>query len=312
MIPFIEFNAEQARLKTIASAGFEETCSVQNLNLGRNYFEVLFCTACWLSGLIQKKSKNKGPLSLAISGAQGSGKTTFAGLLADLLESCLGCPALLLSLDDFYLTQREREALSRSVHPLLATRGVPGTHDLDMLQSVIRGIGVNQAIVSPRFSKAEDDRAGERILKTDHIKVVLFEGWCWGAEPVSPDELLEPVNELEASEDPDCRWRRFVNDELRRYQAVFETDVSIFLAVPDMAAVFQWRLRQEEALAGGAGVMDQAGVRRFIMHYDRLTQRMLQNMPDKVDLCLQLDNDHEFVAASLAGEVTIEADQDAG
>ena len=68
------------------------------------------------------------PLIIGINGAQGSGKST----LADYIKSYMcaeGHSAVSLSLDDFYLTREERFQLSRDTHPLLATRGVPGTHD---------------------------------------------------------------------------------------------------------------------------------------------------------------------------------------
>ena len=46
--------------------------------------------------------------------------------------------------------------------------------------------------------------------------VVLLEGWCLGASAQSPEALREPVNTLELEEDPDGRWRSYVNDALAR------------------------------------------------------------------------------------------------
>src|SRR5687767_10663938 len=71
-------------------------------------------------------------LLVGVSGCQGSGKTTLASLLVLMLRELLGLRAINLSIDDFYLTHAERQTLSRSVHPLLATRGVPGTHDVQL------------------------------------------------------------------------------------------------------------------------------------------------------------------------------------
>ena len=71
------------------------------------------------------------PLVLGICGAQGSGKSTLAEALAERLERD-GLACAVLSLDDLYLTRAERERLARGVHPLLATRGPPGTHDTSL------------------------------------------------------------------------------------------------------------------------------------------------------------------------------------
>src|SRR5262245_54933917 len=80
------------------------------------------------------------PKLLAIAGAQGSGKSTLSRLLSDELVR-LGRRAVTFSLDDFYLTRREREALAAAVHPLLVTRGVPGTHDVDLCERILDRIG---------------------------------------------------------------------------------------------------------------------------------------------------------------------------
>src|SRR6187402_352808 len=76
------------------------------------------------------------PFILGISGLQGSGKSTLAASLIEAAKE-RGWSAVSLSLDDVYLTRAEREALGRQVHPLLRTRGVPGTHDLTLLASTL-------------------------------------------------------------------------------------------------------------------------------------------------------------------------------
>ena len=77
------------------------------------------------------------PFLLGINGAQGTGKSTLAAYLALSLRESDGHTAAVLSIDDFYLTKTERQRLSRHVHPLLAVRGVPGTHDVPMLRECI-------------------------------------------------------------------------------------------------------------------------------------------------------------------------------
>ena len=61
---------------------------------------------------------------VGLSGCQGSGKSTVAKLMANVLNGIYGVKAVVLSLDDFYLTKSEREAIARDIHPLFVTRGV--------------------------------------------------------------------------------------------------------------------------------------------------------------------------------------------
>lgn len=68
-------------------------------------------------------------LVVGICGAQGSGKSTLSEGLAALFRG-EGVATAVLSIDDLYHTKAVREELGRTVHPLLATRGVPGTHDV--------------------------------------------------------------------------------------------------------------------------------------------------------------------------------------
>src|SRR5262249_3488072 len=96
------------------------------------------------------------PSQIAISGAQGSGKTTLATLLtAELVRRDLR--TMTCSIDDFYYPRAQRLELSRSVHPLLITRGVPGTHDVDLCLRVLDDVRRTSTAI-PRFDKSLDDR----------------------------------------------------------------------------------------------------------------------------------------------------------
>src|SRR4029077_10879364 len=76
------------------------------------------------------------PILVGLCGSQASGKSTTAGRLAERLGR-LGARTLVFSIDDFYLTLPERRELARTIHPLLATRGVPGTHDVALMANTI-------------------------------------------------------------------------------------------------------------------------------------------------------------------------------
>ncbi len=242
--------------------------------------------------MVARKQDGK-TLVIGVAGAQGSGKTTLAGILSDFLVSTTGMTSDVLSLDDFYLTKADRLAMADRVHPLFATRGVPGTHDLEMLVAVKERIASGHAAFAPRFNKAMDDRE-DGMRRMSAVDFLICEGWCWGAKPQREEDLAAPVNALEATRDPDGRWRREVNAVLASTlcQRAFASDLLLFLEVPDMEAVYRWRWQQEQALEGGPGVMDAGEVREFIMYYERITRHMLADMPKRVDFLVTLNQDH--------------------
>ena len=47
---------------------------------------------------------------------------------------------LRVSIDDFYKTRKDRKLLSKNKHSLLMTRGVPGTHDIDLMLSFFKKV----------------------------------------------------------------------------------------------------------------------------------------------------------------------------
>ena len=72
-----------------------------------------------------------------ISGAQGCGKTTLLKLINKNFNNFYNLSPLCISLDDYYLTKKQRSELSNKIHPLFITRGVPGTHDIEKLVKTI-------------------------------------------------------------------------------------------------------------------------------------------------------------------------------
>ncbi|MEM7366926.1 MAG: kinase, partial [Pseudomonadota bacterium] len=182
-----------------------------------------------------------------------------------------------------------------------STRGVPGTHDIALMQSVIDDLKAGKNTEVPHFDKAEDDRGGFTPVVSRDLSLLIIEGWCWGAMPAEGDELDHPMNALEHEDDEDGRWRRYVDRQLAHggYQEVFaEAHTCLFLSVPDMEAVIRWRWQQEQRLAetrsDGTRIMTEPEVRRFIMYYERITRRMLQKMPERANMTLYLDNQHRI------------------
>lgn len=243
------------------------------------------------------------PLVLGICGAQGSGKSTLCAALETALRA-RGIAAATLSLDDLYLTHAARLHLARSVHPLFATRGVPGTHDVALGLATLDALGRGEPAALPRFDKGADDRAAPQgwPRAPAGCQVLLFEGWCLGAAPQPDAALAAPVNPLEAGEDPEARWRRHANMALAGpYQALWaRIDCLVLLAAPGWDVVADWREEQEAALraTGAARAMSPAKVARFIQHYERLTRWILAEMPARADLAVRLGPAREVLTVS--------------
>jgi D-glycerate 3-kinase len=256
-----------------------------------------------LDAIALHQSGAKRPLLIAVNGSQGSGKSTLCAYLEVAMASKHQLGVITLSLDDFYHTRQHRFELSQSVHPLLLTRGVPGTHDIELLNTCLDQLlddKRSEPVAVPRFDKAMDDRrpAWETIEK--NIDVVLLEGWCLGARPQPLDELVEPVNNLERSEDPDGVWRNYVNTRLaREFVPLYKrVDQWVMLQAPGFDCVYRWRLEQEQKLVGSVGlgkrVMDDAAVSRFIQFYQRLTELCLSELPDRVHHLYPLDAERQI------------------
>ncbi len=239
------------------------------------------------------------PLVVGICGSQASGKSTVSAQLVARFTA-EGVSAAALSLDDLYLTRAERRVLAHTGHPLLQTRGVPGTHDIGLGLSVFDALDSGQGGLLPRFDKARDDRAAVAdwsVLPPD-TQLLILEGWCVGALPQAEDALIAPVNALERDEDSDGSWRRYVNAALAGdYQRLFaRLDLLVLLAAPGFSVVRDWRIEQEQGLAlvsraDATALMSVPQIERFILHYQRLTTHILAEMPARADLVLRLASD---------------------
>lgn len=233
---------------------------------------------------------------VGVNGGQGSGKTTLCAFLEQCLLPEVSLSAVTVSLDDFYLSKSERQALGDTVHPLLATRGPPGTHDAEAMTRALKALKSDEAVTLPVFDKSRDDRAPDSEWR--HVKpadVILFEGWCIGASSQHDEALNAPINVLEREEDETGVWRRYVNDRLAsEYAAPFGLiDHLIMLRAPNMETILANRREQErklrEARPDGAGVMSDAEVARFVQVYERLTRHMLAEMPDHADVVYEVE-----------------------
>lgn len=261
------------------------------------------------------REKHAALFVLGICGAQGSGKSMLVSELAKRL-ACEGVRVATLSLDDLYLTRAVRQQLAARVHPLFATRGVPGTHDVALGIATIDALARGEAVALPRFDKGVDDRlpAANWPHAPASTQVLLFEGWCLGARPQPVAMLATPVNPLEEAEDPRMIWRTRANAALANdYQCLWACfDRLIFLAAPDWQVVAGWREQQEAELRQQApGAMSSKQVARFIQHYERLTRWMLEELPGRADLTVRLGEVREVLGIAPAPPGTPQQAQDA-
>lgn len=259
--------------------------------------------------LAARSAKADAPLCVGVCGCQGSGKSTLAAFLKLLLDF-EGRPTAILSLDGLYLPKRARETLARQIHPLLRTRGVPGTHDVALgVETLTRlhDASARSRTQLPAFDKARDDRAPREEWRVfaGRPAFILFEGWCVDARPQPETALRRPINRLERDCDPGGIWRHYVNAQLASpYRDLFAPiDVLIFMQAPSFDCVYKWRGLQETKLRAqdrkGRAVMDKTSLATFIMHYERLTRWMLKDMPSRADILLPLAPDQHIRAVEV-------------
>lgn len=235
-----------------------------------------------------------------VSGLQGSGKSTLAAQLA-AAAGMHGLRAMAVSVDDFYLAPEERRRLARQVHPLLATRGPPGTHDTALACTTLDALREGRPIRIPVFDKLADRRLpAAQWRSAGQVDLVVFEGWFLGTPPEADDALAAPVNALERDEDPHGQWRRYCNQALARdYPPLWRRiDRLLFLQPPGFEIVPAWRWQQEQALQAGEPMrrgMSRARLDRFVQHYERVSRHALRTLPTVADRVLTLDAERQPV-----------------
>lgn len=279
------------------------------LQLPGSFTDVVRTTYRDIAGaLLARKPEGERPLVVGLCGCQGSGKSTLAAFLKLLLDWEMQSTAI-LSLDDLYMTRRQREKLAREIHPLFATRGVPGTHNVTLgLKTLerLRNAGVRSRTPLPAFEKARDDRKPRKDWQVfkGRPAFILFEGWCLDARPQTSGALRKPVNRLERDFDPDVTWRAYVNAQLAGpYRDLFAPiDILIFMQAPSFDCVYKWRGLQEKKLRRskrGSAAMNSKELEKFIMHYERLTRWMLKEMTGRADILLPLDSGQQIRAVKI-------------
>lgn len=282
--------------KTRVSDVLGELTRSESMPAGRFSEDLALPLAGWLA-----QQARSGTLTAAFSGPPGSGKSTLARVLRPLLSRLFGLSVAGFSLDDVYLTKAERRELARSVHPLLMTRGVPGTHDLALANRLIDDLthaSPERPVLVPRFDKLADDRAPrdqwERVA--EKVDVILLDGWFWGTGPGDEASLAEPLNAREAREDPDGRWRSFVRAQLAGpYQSLFaRAGIHVQMLAPSWQTTLDWRLAQQLELLGSQGPASEE-LRTRNADFLALFQRIVSLPPAREpEVVVSLDEGHQL------------------
>ena len=269
--------------------------------------------------VVQHSRPKHGPLILGLGGPQGCGKTTLSAVVSHILAKGFDLNAVVVSLDDLYLKRADRLAYANQVHPMFATRGVPGTHDVELAFSIfnrLKNLQSGEVMYVPTFDKSLDDRKPVHRWQevAGPVDVIFFEGWCVGAQAMPEEHLVEPINVLEKDKDSQAIWRREINRHLQSdYKQLFDLiDVTMWMQPPSFDVVYDWRNKQERVLEahlhdihGGIldtldlKVMSPEVLKGFMQYYERITRHMICSMLNKADVQFVLDKDQTILEAKL-------------
>lgn len=255
--------------------------------------------------LFDRFNESTSPFFVGINGCQGSGKSTLTDYIGDYLTRHYQLNVVVMSLDDFYYSSEERQVLASSVHPLLATRGVPGTHDIAELTQVLKQLKAGETGFTVRkFNKATDEPCPERDWQVieQAADIVIVEGWCWGVSPQTEEQLKAPINELEVKHDTSGEWRHYVNQQLKEEYVSLYKDMDFWLALqaPSFDCVYKWRLEQEEKLkASNVGlknskIMSSAEILNFTQYFQRLSVQACNTFKESADIICYLDSQRKI------------------
>ena len=252
----------------------------------------------WIYSIYNKDRKTK---IIGLSGGQGAGKSTITGILKLILKKKYGLNLCVFSIDDFYKKKSDRLKMSKRTHPLFITRGVPGTHDITLINKTINKLKQKKfrTVLIPKFDKSKDDRFQKNKWQKIAVKpdIIIFEGWCVGTTHQNSAELKKPLNFIEKKYDKNSKWRKIVNNLVKkRYKSLFsQIDKLVYLKVPNFNYIIKWRWLQEQKMkltSKNKKTMSKIQVKEFIMFYERLTKHMMKNYSKISDLTIFLDKHH--------------------
>ena len=275
----------------------KKSMSSKIYNLKKIYIPIAF----WINEKYKKKEKT---LFIGFAGSQGSGKTTITSILKIILKVFFKREIHVSSIDDFYKTFKDRKKMSRQIHPLFETRGVPGTHDINMIKNFFIRIKKKKfkKFYLPKFDKSIDDRMEKKYWYNIKKKpeIIILEGWCVGAKPQLESLIKKPINIVEKHEDNNSIWRNYANEKLKKeYKNLFGMiDHFIYMKIPNFDMGFKWRFLQEDKLKrkvnSNKKIMSYKEIKRFIMFYERITLQMMKDLSKSASVTMFLKKNHQI------------------
>ena len=240
------------------------------------------------------------PLILGMLGGQGTGKTTLAAILSQILGQW-GLQVCQISIDDLYKSHADRLQL-QAQDPRFRWRGPPGTHDVAIGLAVLQQLRNSEFPADlPRFDKSAWQGSGDRTQPeiVSHADIVFFEGWFVGAQPV--DSVVFETAPPPIATAADREFAQTVNANLMEYLPLWALlDRLIVLAPKDYRLSKQWRKQAEQRMvATGRSGMSDAEIEQFVeyfwrsLHPELFITPLLQDA-SRVDLAIEINADHQL------------------
>ena len=250
---------------------------------------------------INISGKNK----FLIGGSQGIGKSSLIKIISNTLNKIYKKKVLSLSLDDYYLTKKQRLNLSKNKNKLLITRGVPGTHNIKKLIEDIKKFDKSKfPINTPLFDKLIDDVLKEKKIVKSKADILILEGWCCGCNEINIKYLYKNINKLEKNYDYNYSWRNYYNYKLKNeYKELFNLfDLSIFMKAPSFRYVYDWRYKQEiknYSKSKNFKKMSINEIKFFIQHFEKITKWMIKDLNKKANLVININKDQKIFSLKI-------------
>ena len=282
------FSSQKIQNDLFILTGYKYSISYVDKTIKRIFKEII----------LSKKKK------FIISGSQGCGKTTLLKLIKNNFKNFYNIDPLCISLDDYYLTKKQRNDLSKRIHPLLQTRGVPGTHATEKITKTLQLFDKKKyPIRIPKFDKLNDDRLPFSQIITSKKNMIFLEGWCCGCPPLLDSFLQKNLNKIEKA-DSEYIWRKYYNKKLKKeYKLIFNHfEYLIYFKIPSFDCVLKWRIKQEKRLKlnkkKNINYMNKIEIKDFISYYEKITTWMMKNTLSKSDLTIKINKNQKIQSIS--------------
>jgi len=258
--------------------------------------------------ITDKERKNIDLYIIGIQGPQGVGKTVFATLAKAFLKAA-GYRVETISVDDFYKSNDERLKISKKhiKNPFYQiSRGMPGTHNHELLFKTLKKAKAAENFCIPRFDKSlisgRGDIARDETRINEQLHFLILEGWCINM-PARENKFLSSVkknryvNDIFNKIDPKQEYFKLVLKYVEKYQKIWHIlDSNTFIFAKNASWTTNWRKEQEKKLIAlrGQGMSDKEVnkfVKPFIPFNYFIYEELVQNN-NKTHCLIEVGRDH--------------------